>query len=97
MELTKNSLQVFDYLKENGDTSIDELAAALREGNKRSMSASVTDLTKKGLAVREKNTIEGEEGDKTVITIVKLVDPDAVVTLKTPKAKAKAKAKAKKA
>ena len=60
MKLTEKSAQVFDYIKNNGGkVSIDELATAL-ERTSRSISANVTDLTKKGLVVREKVAGEGE-------------------------------------
>jgi predicted transcriptional regulator len=61
MKLTEKSAQVFDYIKNNGGkVSIDELATAL-ERTSRSISANVTDLTKKGLVVREKVAGEGED------------------------------------
>jgi predicted transcriptional regulator len=61
MKLTEKSAQVFDYIKNNGGkVSIDELATAL-ERTSRSISANVTDLTKKGLVAREKVAGEGED------------------------------------
>jgi predicted transcriptional regulator len=64
------SNEVFEYVKNNGGkVSIEELANAT--GRKvRSVGANVTDLTKKGLAVRVK---EKGEDDKE-ITYVQLTD-----------------------
>lgn len=65
MKLTEKSQSVFDYIKENGGkVSLDELATALNR-TARSISANVTDLTKKGLVVREKVAGEGED-DKDI-------------------------------
>ena len=72
--LTEKSLEVFNYVKENGGrVSIDELAAGLNR-TARSVNANVTDLCseKKGLAVREKVTPEGE--DAKPITYVVLTE-----------------------
>ena len=61
MKLTEKSQSVFDYIKENGGrVSIDELCTALDRAP-RSVSANVTDLTKKGLVTREKVAGEGED------------------------------------
>jgi uncharacterized membrane protein len=61
MKLTEKSATTFNYVKENGGkVSIDELAAALGRPI-RSISANVTDLTKKGLVTREKVAGEGED------------------------------------
>ena len=61
MKLTEKSQSVFDYIKANGGkVSIDELAAAL-DRTTRSVGANVTDLSKKGLVVREKVAGEGED------------------------------------
>lgn len=71
MKLTKMSREVFDYVKENGGkVSIDELVNYTGR-NARSIGASVTDLTKKSLAVRVKEK-DGEE-DKE-ITYVQLTE-----------------------
>lgn len=68
MKLTEKSTQVLDYVKANGGkVSIPELAEALDRGP-RSVGANVTDLTKKGLAVREKVEVEG--ADKPVTYVV---------------------------
>ncbi len=74
MKLTEKSTQVLDYVKANGGkVSIKELSDALDRGP-RSVGANVTDLTKKGLAVREKVEVEG--ADKPV-TYVVLTDEGA--------------------
>jgi predicted transcriptional regulator len=72
MKLTAMSNEVFQYVKENGGKiSIDELVSALGR-TPRSIGANVTDLTKKGLAIREKVAGEGE--DAKDITYVVLTD-----------------------
>ena len=69
MKLTEMSSAVFNYVKENGGrVSIDELASAL-DRSPRSVGANVTDLTKKGLVVREKATVEGAEKPVTYVQI----------------------------
>lgn len=69
MKLTQMSSEVFSYVKENGGrVSIDELASAL-DRSTRSVGANVTDLTKKGLVVREKVTVEGAEKPVTYVQI----------------------------
>ena len=61
MKLTEMSNEVFNYVKENGGrVSIEELANAVGRST-RSVGANVTDLTKKGLVVRDKVTVEGAE------------------------------------
>ena len=68
MVLTTKSQEVFDYVKNNGGkVSIPELASAL-DRTERSVGANVTDLTKKGLAAREKVEVEG--ADKPVTYVV---------------------------
>ena len=68
MVLTQKSGEVFDYVKNNGGrVSIPELASAL-DRTERSVGANVTDLTKKGLAAREKVEVEG--ADKPVTYVV---------------------------
>ena len=76
MKLTVKSNEVFQYVKENGGkVSITELAAALNRTEK-SVGANVTDLTKKGVAVREKVAAE-EEGAKDITYVVLTgVEPD---------------------
>lgn len=69
MKLTEKSQSVFDYVKENGGrVSLEELATAL-DRTSRSISANVTDLTKKGLMVREK-VAPTEEGEKETVYAV---------------------------
>ena len=68
MKLTEKSSEVFEYVKANGGkVSIPELAQAL-DRTERSVGANVTDLTKKGLAEREKVEVEG--ADKPVTYVV---------------------------
>lgn len=72
MKLTKMSSEVLNYVKENGGKiSIEELSNALSR-TPRSVGANVTDLKKKGLAIREKVAGEGE--DAKDITYVVLTD-----------------------
>jgi predicted transcriptional regulator len=74
IKLTEKSLEVFNYVKDNGGrVSIEELAAGLNR-TARSVNANVTDLCseKKGLAMREKATPEGE--DAKPITYVVLTE-----------------------
>ena len=71
MKLTEKSNEVFAYVKQNGGrVSVDELVEALGR-TARSINANVTDLTKKGLCVREK-----EAGEEKEITYVHIT-PDA--------------------
>ena len=74
MKLTEKSMEVLNYVKENGGrVSVEELAAGLGRTTK-SVNANVTDLCseKKGLAIREKVAGEGE--DAKAITYVILTD-----------------------
>lgn len=72
MKLTEMSSNVFNYVKENGGrVSIDELVEALGRSS-RSIGANVTDLTKKGLVVRDKVEVEGQ--DKPVTYVVMTED-----------------------
>ena len=69
MKLTDKSQEVFDYVKTNGNkVSIPELAQAL-DRTERSVGANVTDLTKKGLAAREKVEVEGAEKPVTYVVL----------------------------
>lgn len=68
IKLTEKSKEVFDYVKANGKVSIAELATATGR-SARSVGANVTDLTKKGLAVRDKVEIEGEEKPVTYVSL----------------------------
>jgi predicted transcriptional regulator len=72
MKLTEKSMEVFNYVKENGGrVSINELVEATGRAA-RSINANVTDLCKKALAVREKEAGEGEDAKE--ITYVVLTD-----------------------
>ena len=74
IKLTEKSLEVFNYIKDNGGrVSVEELANGLNR-TPRSVNANVTDLCseKKGLAMREKVTPEGE--DAKPITYVVLTE-----------------------
>lgn len=76
MKLTEKSMEVLNYVKENGGrVSVEELAAGLNR-TARSVNANVTDLCseKKGLAMREKVKGEGEGEDAKDITYVILTD-----------------------
>ena len=69
MKLTEKSNEVFEYVKANGaKVSIPELAQAL-DRTERSVGANVTDLIKKGLAVREKVEVEGAEKPVTYVVL----------------------------
>lgn len=69
MKLTEMSNEVFNYVKENGGrVSIEELANAVGR-SARSVGANVTDLSKKGLVVRDKVTVEGAEKPVTYVQI----------------------------
>lgn len=68
MKLTEKSMEVLNYVRDNGGkVSIAELAGALGR-TERSVGANVTDLTKKNLAAREKVEVEG--ADKPVTYVV---------------------------
>jgi predicted transcriptional regulator len=72
MKLTEKSMEVYNYIKENGGrVSIDELAAGLNR-TARSVNANVTDLAKKELAIRDK--VKGEGEDAKDITYVVLTE-----------------------
>jgi predicted transcriptional regulator len=80
MKLTEKSMEVLNYVKENGGrVSVEELAAGLGRTT-RSVNANVTDLCseKKGLAMREKVTPEGE--DAKPITYVVLTEAGQAFT-----------------
>ena len=71
IKLTEKSMEVFNYVKENGGrVSVEELAASLNRTT-RSINANVTDLCseKKGLCAREKVEAE-EEGGKDITYVV---------------------------
>lgn len=72
MKLTEKSLEVFNYVKDNGGkVSIPELANALGR-SERSVGANVTDLTKKDIAVREKVEVEGAEKPITYVVLTEM-------------------------
>lgn len=74
IKLTEKSLEVFNYIKENGGrVSVEELAAGVGRPP-RSVNANVTDLcsAKKGLAMREK--VAAEDEDAKPITYVVLTE-----------------------
>lgn len=78
MKLTEKSSEVFNYVKENGGkVSVDELVEALGR-TARSINANVTDLTKKGLAVREKVAAKSDD-EKDVTYVVLAADADAIL------------------
>lgn len=61
MKLTDNSLAVWTFVKDNGGkVAIGEICDALGKAP-RSVGANVTDLKKKGLAERVKETVGEEE------------------------------------
>jgi predicted transcriptional regulator len=69
MKLTEKSMEVLNYVRDNGGkVSIAELAGALGR-TERSVGANVTDLTKKGLAAREKVEVEGAEKPVTYVVL----------------------------
>ena len=69
MKLTEKSQEVFDYVKENGGhVALSEIAAATGR-TERSVGANITDLTKKGLAVREKVEVDGEDKPITYVNL----------------------------
>lgn len=69
MKLTEKSMEVLNYVRDNGGkVSIAELAGALGR-TERSVGANVTDLTKKGLAAREKVEVEGAEKPITYVVL----------------------------
>lgn len=75
MKLTEKSLNVFNYVKENGGrVTIDAICEGLGLAA-RSVNANVTDLSKKGLVIRDKVAGEGE--DAKDITYVVLTDEGA--------------------
>jgi predicted DNA-binding transcriptional regulator len=75
MKLTEKSLNVFNCVKENGGrVSIDAICETLGLAA-RSVNANVTDLTKKGLVIRDKVAGEGE--DAKDVTFVVLTDEGA--------------------
>lgn len=93
MELTAKTMEVFEYLKENGRVSLDTLTAALGRPSNRSTNANALDLKRKGLAVRDEEVItvtdeEGKEKAKTVVYFT-LTDEAKEMTMTIKEAKAK--------
>jgi predicted transcriptional regulator len=75
MKLTEKSLNVFNFVKENGGrVTIDAICEGLGLAA-RSINANVTDLSKKGLVIRDKVAGEGEDAKE--ITYVVLTDEGA--------------------
>lgn len=71
MKLTEKSMEVLNYVRDNGGrVSVEELAIGLNR-TARSVNANVTDLCseKKGLAMREKVTPEGAEKPITYVVL----------------------------
>lgn len=71
IKLTEKSKEVFEYVKANGGrVSIDELVQHTGR-TARSVNANVTDLCneKKGLCVREKVEVEGQEKPVTYVCL----------------------------
>lgn len=69
MKLTEKSSEVLNYVRDNGGkVSVPELVEALGR-NARSIGANVTDLSKKELAVREKEDVEGEDKPVTFVVL----------------------------
>jgi len=81
MKLTEKSNAVYEYLMNNGGrASIDELAEQLGVGT-RSVGANVTDLSKKGLVVREKVTGEGEDAKDITFAVLTADHADVFAAL----------------
>lgn len=75
IKLTEKSLNVFNYVKENGGrVTIEAICEGLGLAA-RSINANVTDLSKKGLVIRDK--VDGEGEDAKDITYVVLTDDGA--------------------
>lgn len=81
VKLTEKSMEVLNYVKDNGGrVSIPEITAALGRASDRSTGANVTDLQKKELVVREKVEIEGADKPVTYVVLTeegKAWTPDA--------------------
>lgn len=69
IKITEKSAEVFNYVKNNGGrVSVDEICEATGRAA-RSINANVTDLCKKGLAERDKVTVEGKEKPVTYVCL----------------------------
>ena len=80
MKLTDKSMEVLNYVRDNGGrVSVEELAAGLNR-TPRSVNANVTDLCseKKGLAVSDK--VPAEDDDAKPITYVVLTEAGRAFT-----------------
>lgn len=82
--LTPLSFEVYEYVRENGKSSLDEISEALGRTS-RSVSANIRDLQTKEIAVRLKETVEGIEKP---VTFVQLTEEgkEMDITLREPKA-----------
>ena len=71
MKLTEKSLEVLNYVKENGGRVATTEIAEATGRTIRSITANINDLCseKKGLAVREKVAVEGEEKPVTYVVL----------------------------
>ena len=75
IKITEKSAEVFNYVKNNGGrVSVDEICEATGRAA-RSINANVTDLSKKGLVIRDKVAGQGEDAKE--ITYVVLTDEGA--------------------
>lgn len=74
MQMTPKTLEIFEYLKENGRVTTAELSEVLGR-EIRSLTPSINILTKAGVAVREYEQAEVEEGAKAKqLVFVKLTE-----------------------
>lgn len=70
MKITELSLATLNYIKDNGGkVTIDAIATGMNRAP-RSVNASVTDLSKKGLVVREKEAGKGEDAKDVTYAVV---------------------------
>ena len=70
MKLTEKSLNVFNYVKENGGrVTIESICEGLGLAA-RSINANVTDLAKKGLVIRDKVAGEGEDAKDITYAVI---------------------------
>lgn len=68
MKLTEKSNEVYEYLKKNGEVSMEELVTVTGRISS-SINASVVDLERKGLATRRKEAIEGKDKPATYFSL----------------------------
>lgn len=69
MVLKEKSLEVFNAVKQSGGRMLLDAVCAELGREMRSVSANVTDLQKKGLAIREKVAVEGKEKPETYVVL----------------------------